>query len=486
MSLCNHHVSFPALLIAMLAAMCSGSAAAPAGDEERIRPWPGNSFYWQYKGKPVLLLGGSRDDNLFNEPEGLAEHLDTLAACGGNYIRNTMSSRNVGNVWAFRRLDNGKYDLGRWNQEYWDRFENLLRLCRERDIIVQIELWDPWDHFKSTGTLRNFDTKDVGWESNPYNPAMNVNYTAAESGLAEKIDYYPTNKPSKHLFFHTPPDMKNIRTVRRYQEAFVAKMLSISLDYPNVLYCMNNEIGEPPEWGQYWAKFIRARAERAGRRVCLTDMRRLGDYESEEQQNMLHDRAHFDFFEISQNNHSDGQKHYDQIAHVRSQVAANPIPINNVKIYGGKDKNAVEEGTRRFWRNIFGGCASARFHRPGPTDQYFGIGLNELAQTQIRSARMLTDGMDFFACEPRNALLADREPNEAYCLSEPGKQYAVYFTDGGAVKLDVSAARGSLKVRWLDIARSEWRETQTLAGGRELELKAPGKGPWAVLVQPGA
>ena len=27
-------------------------------DNERIRPFSENPFYWQYKGKPVLLLGG--------------------------------------------------------------------------------------------------------------------------------------------------------------------------------------------------------------------------------------------------------------------------------------------------------------------------------------------------------------------------------------------------------------------------------------------
>jgi len=462
--------------------MLCGREAALAKDEARIQPYAKNSFYWQYEGKPVLLLGGSSDDNLFNHPDGLAEHLDTLAACGGNYIRNTMSSRNPGNAQAFKRLDNGLYDLEQWNHEYWDRFENLLRLCRERDIIVQIELWDPWDYFKSTGLLKEYDTKDIGWESSPYNPMMNVNYTAAESGLAEKIDFYPTREPSHHLFFHTPPTMKNAPVVRKYQEAFVDRMLSASLAYPNVLYCMNNEIGEPPAWGQYWAKFIRARAEKAGTKVCLTDMRRIGDFQSVEQVNMLHDREHFDFFEISQNNHHNDQQHYDHILHVRSLIVAHPIPINNVKVYGGTRRNNIENGIARFWRNVFGGCASTRFHRPGPSDQYFGLGLSELAQTHIRSARKLTDALNVFVCTPRNDLLINRPPNQSYCLAKPGERYAVYLPNGGTAKLDTSDAKGSLQVRWLDIARSTWQEARTIDAEATLDLEAPSEGPWAVLV----
>ncbi len=49
--------------------------------------------YWQFRGEPVLLLGGSVEDNLFQIPN-LEEHLDLLAAAGGNYVRNTMSSRD--------------------------------------------------------------------------------------------------------------------------------------------------------------------------------------------------------------------------------------------------------------------------------------------------------------------------------------------------------------------------------------------------------
>lgn len=476
----NHRIHWAVAVVPVIA-MGLGGRGASAAEKDRIQPYADNPFYWQYKGEPVLLVGGSRDDNLFNHVEGLTEHLDTMAACGANYVRNTMSSRNPGNAQAFKRLDNGKYDLNQWNPEYWDRFENMLRLCRDRDIIVQIELWDPWDYFKSTGLLRGFNPKDIGWESCPYNPALNINYTSAESGLAETINDYPLNTPGKHMFFYTPPALKDLRIARKYQEAFVEKMLSVSLAYPNVLYCMNNETGEPPEWGQYWAKFIRNRAEKAGKPVFLTDMRRIGDYRSAEQVSILHDREHFDFFEISQNNHNSGEQHYGHIMYIHSELIDKPRPINNVKIYGGNRKGDMEEGTRRFWRNVFGGCASSRFHRPGPSDQYFGLGLSDLAQTHIRSMRKLAGDMDVFSCAPRNDLLSDRKPNEAYCLAEPGVQYAVYFPAGGAVKLDVSGAQGELQLRWLNIARSAWGNAETVSGGRALELKAPSEGPWAVL-----
>ncbi|TVS20647.1 MAG: hypothetical protein EA424_02935 [Planctomycetaceae bacterium] len=67
-------------------------------DVRRIQPWSQDGRYWQYKGRPVLLLGGSDQGNLFNHPNigsnGLEAHLDLLVSVGGNYLRNTMSSRD--------------------------------------------------------------------------------------------------------------------------------------------------------------------------------------------------------------------------------------------------------------------------------------------------------------------------------------------------------------------------------------------------------
>ena len=63
------------------------------GKGNEIRPYVSNPFYWQYKGAPILLLGATDDDNLFQwTGKALANQLDTLKSCGGNYVRNVMSA----------------------------------------------------------------------------------------------------------------------------------------------------------------------------------------------------------------------------------------------------------------------------------------------------------------------------------------------------------------------------------------------------------
>ena len=82
--------------------------------DTEIKPYTENPRFWQYKGSPVLLLGGTVDDNLF-QISNLEEHLDLLHSVGGNYIRNTMSSRDSGNLWPFYLQPDGLYDLDVWN-----------------------------------------------------------------------------------------------------------------------------------------------------------------------------------------------------------------------------------------------------------------------------------------------------------------------------------------------------------------------------------
>ncbi|MFH1266780.1 MAG: hypothetical protein ABIK89_13715, partial [Planctomycetota bacterium] len=400
-----------------------GSAATENPD--RIKPYAADSRYWQYKGEPVLLVGGTKDDSLYQIPD-LKEHLDLLASVGGNYIRNTMSARvDKGfEVQAFKRLETGKYDLEAWNDEHWTRFENLLRWTHERDVIIQIEVWDRFDYT---------DAREMNhWQRSPYRPANNVNYPEEETGLADRYPDHPAR--NKHPFFHTIPGMKEYRPeydlIRKYQERFVAKMLSHSLPYGNVLYCMNNETSTSPRWGQYWMEFIRAKAKEAGVEVYATDMFDDGFVpESSEKVRLSIDRPDiYSFIDISQvNSRNFNEDHWNRLRWVVDQVKRNPRPVNHTKIYGSGHTSfgsgSPEDGVERFWRNILGGSASARFHRDGS-----GNGLQPIAQASLKAVRKLETRVKMWDVEPQNELLGDRSEDEAYLAASPGKAYALYFT----------------------------------------------------------
>ena len=460
---------------AALLAFAASGLASTSSPADRIRPWEANPRYWQYKGKPILLLGGSKDDNLFQIPD-LEAHLDEMQEVGANYIRNTMSDRpDFGyEVYPFKRLPNGQYDLGQWNDEYWRRFEAMLRLTRERDIIVQIELWDRFDYSDSKGKTR--------WGLHPYNPKNNVTYAFKESGFRERYPKHPG--ANDQPFFFTPPGLKNNQVVLEHQVAQVDKMLSYALQHPHVLYCIDNETSGSPKWGRFWSAHIKRRAAAAGVEVHTTEMWDNWNPKGMHHRRTLDHPETYSFVDVSQNNHNKGQKHWDNFQWVWRYIAPKPRPINTVKIYGadtgrfGNGRDAQE----RFWRNILAGAAGTRFHRPDS-----GLGLCDIAKAHIRSMRLLAAELDVFRCTADGAskLLTDRSPNEAYLTCIPGQQYVVYFPNGGSVGLDLTNARGIFAVKWLDIMKSEWGDARRVEGGKVVRLRAPGQGHWAALIRGG-
>jgi hypothetical protein len=475
--------------------MSWGIAPAKANEADHIQPYSGNPFYWQYKGEPVLLLGGSGQDNLFNHPAGLEpgdmleKHLDILQSVGGNYVRNTMSHRNEGNVFPYQQNTEGKFDLNKPNPEYWNRFETLLKLTAGRDIIVQIELWATYDY-----DGREPHDGAAIWAKHPFNPANNVNYTEQDTTLLAKGGDFPGHAhPINNPFFHTVPARNNDTVALKFQQAFVDKILEHTLKYGHVLYCMDNETFVGPEWSDYWCGYIQKKAAEAGKKVETTQMRARPDGS--------HIKHHVDrpelytYLEVSQNNRPTQhgltmQEAYDHLLWIRGLLRDSPRPMNNTKIYGYDPTHPVwGNGVQKFWRNLMAGCASVRFHRLYGSRAMLGLG--EKAQANIRSARMLFGEFNIFTAEPGNNLLSGREENEAYLLAEVDKQYALYFPAAddlvqgdGAVTLDLSGAEGRWRLRWLNIAESRWADEQTLDAGDRVQIRKPDDGHWAAVILP--
>jgi hypothetical protein len=448
-------------------------------NEDRIQPWSENPRYWQYKGKPVLLLGGSKTDHIFLA-EGLKEHLDEIHEVGGNYVRNTMSQREPKELKPHKLLPNGTFDLDQWNEDYWMRFANMLKWTAEREIFVQIEIWDRFDYHSESYSLDN-------WQKSPWNPVCNVNYTYEETGFNKDYNMPPGH--DKQPFFHSIPGMamynNKLDRIRNYQEAFVSKMLSYSLAYGHVLYCMNNETSTPAPWGKYWIEFIKKKAAEQGVLVYATDM--WDDtYKGEKAQLtsiIFNDPDHYMFADISQvNSRNFDDDHWRVLQWLIQQVNKdNPRPCNHTKIYGGGywsfGTGGFEDGVERFWRNIIGGSASSRFHRPP-----YGIGLNDLAKGSIKAARLLESVIKLWDIEPHMELLKERSPNEAYLAAKPGEQYALYFTHGGTVDLDLSNAKGAFKIKWISCTEGLWFKEGTIEGGKIVTITAPFKGGWVAAI----
>jgi len=451
------------LSLCMLLSACNRQV--PISDA--IHPDFSKPSFWSYKGERVLLLGGSVEDNLFQVAD-LEYQLDLLASHGGNYVRNTMSSRDSGNVWAFDINEEDLYDLNKWNDVYWSAFERLLKLTAEREIIVQIEIWATFDFYREN------------WDVNPFNPVNNINYDSQRSKLPVSVDTHPIY--TENNFFRSIPSQMALAAILGYQAKFVDKLLSYSLRYDNILYCIDNETSVSSDWGYYWAEYVQKKAFESGKRVYITEMWDPWDLSHPFHNETFDNPEIFGFVDISQNNHITGEDHWiNGLKQLNRLKVINAVrPANNVKVYGndGGRHKSTRNGIESFIQNAFMGCASTRFHRPAS-----GQGLNEMAQHVISSIRSLSDQMDWFEAIPDNTCLSGREQHEAYCRRVDGNEYAVYFPDGGEVILDLSAHRGNLNMIWLDVLGSEWQGETQVSNREQLVLKAPGEGHWICLVR---
>ena len=417
-----------------------------AGDlnSNRIQPYAGNKMYWQYNGEPVLLLGGSNDDNLFQwTGKTLTDHLDLLVSVGGNYVRNVMSDRDEGNIFAFKKTKDGLYDLNTWNEEYWQRLEFFLEETAKRKVFVHLTLWDQYDI-----RGRGYEMKNTS----PWNPKSNINYTESD-GIQTWED-----------FFYAPE--KGNEQVLRYQQRFVGRVLETSLKYGHILYNICNEGFTSFSWDNYWAQVIKETANARGVTAQITAMQI--DAEATVR-HVLGNPELYTFADISQNNQDalglSGPAHMDKVLRLRQFVtAAGEMPINNVKIYGSKDNvreaGSETEAIRHFWRNLFGGCASVRFHRNQHQGSSWGMGLTESAQKTIRSARTFSREFGVFSTSPLPGLLTNVSANQAYCLGKPGVEYAIYLPEGGSVVLDPFVYTDDVEVRWFDVENASFLDPE--------------------------
>ncbi|HBX64992.1 MAG TPA: hypothetical protein DEG32_02090, partial [Balneolaceae bacterium] len=191
-------------------------------------------------------------------------------------------------------------------------------------IIVQLTLWD------------QFDISGHRWNTHPWNPENNSNM---EAGSWEgKEDFYATVDNNDQQGLH-------------FQQQFIEKLLGKTLEYGHVLYNINNESSESTEWQNYWAQFVKELGSKSSHEIYVTTMQ--FDPSTSVRHVMTYPEI-FDFFEISQNNQDSrgarGQGHWDNIMYWRTKIASfpsGPMPMNNVKVYGGVDGVNYSAGSEK-------------------------------------------------------------------------------------------------------------------------------------------
>ena len=66
----------------------------------------------------------------------------------------------------------------------------------------------------------------------------------------------------------------------------------------------------------------------------------------------------------------------------------------------------------------------------------------------------------------------------AFSMSPGGKFAAGYTPTGNSTKLDIAKMSGSVKVRFFDASKGEWKDGQSVQASSSIDLKFPSKKDW--------
>jgi hypothetical protein len=220
-----------ALLVALFAIACP---AQPARHIQPIRLDSQNPHYFRYDEKTIALVtSGEHYGSVINSDFNYRVYLDTLKADGLNFTRifggsyvevpgtsfgikhNTLApaSGRVILPWA-RSSDQGyagggdRFDLDKWDLEYFQRLHDFLSEADLRGIVVEISLFSS-------------QYGEPQWKLSPFNTANNINHT-------DVSDYKKVNTLDNG-------------NVLAFQERYVRKLVHEANAFPNVMFEIQNE-----------------------------------------------------------------------------------------------------------------------------------------------------------------------------------------------------------------------------------------------------
>jgi len=214
--------------------LLSGGVVFSQNDNEPIKLHPDNPHYFQYKGKPTVLITSAEHYGVvLNLDFDYKTYLKTLHQEGMNYTRiftgsyverpgsfgieNNTLAPAVGSFLApWKRVEEEglykgerKFDLSQWNPAYFSRLKKFIELAQKYDIIVEVTF------FSSIYTDKN-------WQRNPFNSGNNINDIPIE------INWKKSNT------------LKNGKLLN-YQKMLVRKIVEELRNFDNVIYEIQNE-----------------------------------------------------------------------------------------------------------------------------------------------------------------------------------------------------------------------------------------------------
>ena len=431
-----------------------------------LRVSPANPRYFEDSAGNIVYLTGSHtwlnlqgvSINSYTYTMDYAKFLDFLAEQNHNFFRLWMWEEAAwvtesGSPYRFNPMPylrpgpgtaldgQPKFDLNQFNPQYFSLLRKRVQDARSRGMYVSVMLFNGWSISYPKGTYQLANP----WRGHPYNKSNNIN------GVNGDPDGNNSGDETHTLA---------LAAVTRLQEAYVRKVIDTVYDLDNVLFEISNESPSGSEKWQYaMIDYIRSYEKSKGGVRHPVGM--TVEWPDGNDADLYQSKADW----ISINGGGQGLA-YDQPADGKKVVIADTDHLCGIC----GDRNWV-------WRMF------TRGYNPIFMDQYDdgykleggGYNINNPNDVSLRRnmgyTRYLAGCMDLKAAVPNGALAST-----GYALANPSganPEYLVYLPPGGAVRVNLSAAAGTLNYAWLNPATGNVIRAKTISGGSASQTFTP-------------
>ncbi len=431
-----------------------------------------NPHYFSYHGKPTILVGSTEHyGSVINPDFNFVKYLTTLKKTGINHTRiwlgdyvekpgdfclseNTSAPEPGRFLTPWVRsavpgfpLGGNKFDLDKWNPEYFDRLQAFMKAADDNDIIVECILF----------------FVGPNWQYLPMNNANNINSTTQINGS----DYLTLDNGN----------------ILEYQEKYCLKIIHELNNYDNVIFNIANEpwfnnqehVGfaspardKTKEWIKTVSEWIVNEEQKLPKKHIISV-----DYMNEGRKISMEEMRKY-WSNIAVFNH-----HYDKDA----ESARLNYDLNKVMSFN--ETGLMPPSTPQYriqgWKYLMSGGAlydNLDFtFETGAEDGSGGIefvcnsynGCND-KKVKFEMAALLRfmNSIDFVNMQPDDNLVTCAWGDQNFCsLENRGKEYAIYIYGGSnSGAFGIAVVPGKYKMLWINpsdakLIKQEERKTAT-------------------------
>ncbi len=424
---------------------------------------PENPHYLNYKGNPtVLITSAEHYGAVLNTDFDFNKYLQTMHSEGMNYTRiftgsyveipgsfgienNTLAPVVGSFITPWKRTNDeglykgeNKFDLSKWNPDYFKRLDKFIALANKLDIIVEVTF------FCSTYS-------DASWERHPFNPGNNIN------GLPQNLDRKKSNTLENGV-------------LTDFQKELVSKLVTELNKYDNVFYEIQNE-----PWSddpQKVMRTLRTLNPNPGKENWFKWAEKASDASLEWQKQMVQ--------VIVETEKKLPQKHiiaqnYTNFKSSLEKVDANISILNFHYVwpeavwlnYGwnrvvsfdesGFSGNETDNYLRQAWQfMVAGGAIFNNLDYSFFVGKENGLGENSAPgagsaefRKQLKFLRSFIESFDFIKMRPDFNIVTHAPGVDWQCISEPGEQYAIVFTGVAASWVKLNLPKGKYNYEFI-------------------------------------